>query len=132
MSQLDFSAVLTDPLFLDSYTVIRRTQLMSSSGIASTTNVSLPHIAGVVYPSDENDLKRLPDAQVMAKSLTVITNFTLYGESEAAGFEFQPDLVVWNGDSFVVRLIEDWSNYGTGFIKAICTSIDLVDSPPDR
>jgi galactose-6-phosphate isomerase len=132
MSQLDFSAVLTDPLFLDYYTVMRRSQVISTSGIASTNNVTTPNVAGVVYPSEPNDLQRLPDDQVMSKTLTIITNFALYGEAEAAGTEYQPDLVDWNGDSFVVRLIEDWSNYGTGFIKAICTSIDLVDSPPDR
>lgn len=130
MPLLDMSTVLDDPNIIDTFAVLRRTEVVNNFGVSAVTAVSTPGVYGVVYPSNENDLKRFPDLQVQAKALTVITRFALRGESEASGSEFQPDVVVWNGDNFVVRALEDWSNYASGFILAICTSIDLVDQPP--
>jgi hypothetical protein len=68
--------------------------------------------------------------QITGKALTVITQYRLRGESESTGTEFQPDLVVWHGDSFLVKHVEDWSAFGPGFILAVCISIDVVDTPP--
>lgn len=133
MPMLDVSAVLTSPMLMDTFLVNRRTQTVNNFGIASTTIQPFPGLFGVVYPSNENELKRLPDLQVQEKAITVITRFALRGEAETSAnpaVSFQPDIVVWGGDNFVVRKIEDWSQYGPGFILAICTSIDLVDAPP--
>ena len=130
MPLIDMSDVLTDPMFLDSFTVNRRTQSVDNTGYGSTSAQAFPGVNGVVYPSEENELRRYPDLSIQSKSLTVITQLALRGESETAGTEFQPDIVVWNGDNFLVRKLEDYSNYAAGFILAICTSIDLVDQPP--
>jgi hypothetical protein len=130
---LNLSSVLTSPMLVDTFTVNRRTQTVNNFGVASTTVQPFAGLYGVVYPSNENELKRLPDLQVQEKAITVITNFALRGESETSAdpaVSFQPDIVVWGGDNFVVRKLEDWSQYGPGFILAICTSIDLVDTPP--
>lgn len=131
MPLLDMSDVLTDPMFVDTFSVNRRVQTVNDSGIASSTVQALPGINGVVYPSDENDLQRLPDLSIQTKAITVVTMFALRGESEAAGSEYYPDIVVWNGDNFLVRHVNDYSNYAAGFILAVCTSIDLVDAPPE-
>jgi hypothetical protein len=109
---------------------MRRTQTVNDLGVASTTTVPTPSVPGVVYPSNENDLKRFPDLQIQSKAITVVCQFALRGESEVAGTEFQPDVIVWSNDNYVVRALDDWSQYAAGFILAICTSIDLVDSPP--
>ena len=130
MPMLNLSSVVTSPMLMDTFSVNRRTQVVSNYGIASTTIAAFPGLFGVVYPSDENELKRLPDLQFQGKAVTVITRFALRGEAETADTEFQPDIVVWGNDNFLVRKVEDWSQYNSGFILAICTSIDLVDAPP--
>jgi len=134
MPMLNLSPVLTSPMLLDTFTVNRRQQSINNYGEASTTVTANTNIRGIVFPSDENDLKRLPDAQIQAKAITVITAFALRGESETGTggdeTQFQPDIVVWNGDSFMVRVVEDYTNYAAGFVLAVCTSIDLVDEPP--
>jgi hypothetical protein len=127
MPMLDFSRVLTNPTLIDSFSVIRRTEVVNDYGLSTVTPQTLSGLYGVVYPSNENDLKRFPDLEIQSKALTVITQFALRGESQCQGTEFQPDLVVWGGDNFLVRELEDWSRYGPGFILAICTSIDNVD-----
>lgn len=130
MPMLDMSAALTDPFLVDSFSVVRRQETVNNSGISTVTPATTTPVYGIVYPSDENDLRRLPDSDIFAKAITVITKFALRGESETEGTSFKPDLVVWNGDNFLVRLVDDYSNYGSGYIQAVCTSIDLVDAPP--
>lgn len=136
MPLISQNAALTNPMVVDKFTVNRRTQTVNGFGIASTTVEPFTPVYGTVYPSDENDLKRWPDLQVTDKALTVITRFALRNESETSidgSISSSPDIVVWplvNGDNYLVRKILDWSQYGTGFIFAICTSMDLVDQPP--
>ena len=130
MSLLSLAAVLSSPMLVSTFAVTRRTQTVSDFGIASTSPTSFPGLAGVVYPSDDNELKRLPDEQLQGNTITVITQFALRGESKTSGAEYQPDLVVWQGDSYVVRMVNDYAQYANGFVLAICTSIDLVDAPP--
>ena len=37
--------------------------------------------------------------------------------------------VLWHGSNFVVRQVEDYSGFGRGFIVAVATSIDAINSP---
>jgi hypothetical protein len=145
---LDVSFAVCSPMLADSFTVLRRTQTVNNFGIGSVASQTITPVYGVVAPSTENDLERFPDLEVQSKAITVITSFALRGEAEVAGvrynaggynqggyggseaISFQPDIVVWNNDNFLVRALEDWSQYAAGFILAICTSTDLVDQPP--
>ncbi len=132
MPLINVIPAITSPMLVDSFSVNRRQQFVDNFGYASTTSVVTPNVGGVVYPSNENELRRIPDLQVNDKAVTVITRFALRSESETVdGTEYQPDIVIWQGDNFVVRKIEDWGSYAAGFFLAICTSIDLVDRPPD-
>jgi hypothetical protein len=130
MVMLDVSFAVTSAYLADSFSVLRRTQTVNGFGIASVASQTITPVYGVVAPSNENDLNRFPDLEVQSKAITVITSFALRGEAETEGTEFAPDIVVWNNDNFLVRALDDWSQYAAGFILAICTSIDLVDQPP--
>ena len=130
MPTIDMSDALNEASFQDTFTVIQRQQTVGSNGIGALVPTNFPNVSGAIYPSDQNDLERLPDYSLQMKAFTVFTQFALRGESEAEGEEFEPDILIWNGDSFLVRTIEDYSNYGAGFVKAICTSTDYVDEPP--
>jgi len=133
MPMINVSVALTSPMLVDTFTVKRRVQTVGTNGRATTTNTPTTGVSGVVYPSDNNDLQRLGDMQVTGKAITVITQFALRGESEESGtpeVQFQPDIVTWHGNSFVVKHLEDWGAFGPGFVLAVCTSIDIVDAPP--
>jgi hypothetical protein len=105
---------------------------VGSNGRSAVTPQTINGLYGPIKPADANDLKRYPEMDLTDKTITVTTMFPLRAEAETAGTEFKPDLVVWNGNNFIVRHVEDWSNFGPGFVRAICTSIDLVDAPPQR
>jgi hypothetical protein len=137
MPLLDVSRVLMNPLLIDVFSVNRRVQTVSNSGLASTTSTIITPVNGVVYPSNEEDLKLFPDLRFTEKALTVITRFALRATAETSAdppVTFQPDIVVWplpiGGNNFLVRGLLDWSQYGPGFLLAICSSIDLLDLPP--
>jgi hypothetical protein len=130
MVLLDVSLAVTSAYLCDSFSVTRRVQTVNNFGLASATPSTITPVYGVVAPSNENDLQRHPELEINSKAITVITSFALRSESELADTEFLPDIVVWNNDNFLVRTLDDWSQYAAGFTLCICTSIDLVDQPP--
>ena len=47
-----------------------------------------------------------------------------------SGIVYAPDLVAWRGDLYVVKTVEDLTNWGPGFVEAECISVDLAEAPP--
>src|SRR5579872_928184 len=129
MPAIDVTGAISSPLFQDSFSVTRRVQTVGNDGYVVITPTSLGTQYGVVYPSNENERRQLPDLTIRDKTVTIITRFALRGESEVSGTEYMADNVTWHGDTFVVRKVEDWSGYAAGFVMAICSSIDLTDAP---
>jgi hypothetical protein len=127
--QIDVSAVLGNPMFLDTFTVLRRKQIVNQFGEATMSVRCFTGVRGVVQPEGLNDLSRRPEAQTNAKTLVIYTRFAIRGESKDANVdsEFQPDQVVWYGNTFVVVRVEDWSKYARGYVKVTAASQDIVD-----
>lgn len=130
MPLINLTVAFASPMLADTFAVIRRQQTVGNNGRASTVQTTIPNLTGPVYPSTPDEFRMLPDLATNEKAITVVTNFALRGESEASGTDYLPDVVQWNGDNFKVAKVEDWSNYGPGFVMALCTSIDLLDAPP--
>lgn len=127
MPDLDVSEVLLDPDFAETLTVMRRTEAISGHGRATITEVEVsPAPVGVVIPQNDAPVQRGPDQQTLPSLLQVHTPFRL--RSVAPGV--QPDVVIWNGDRYVVNKVYNFSHYGRGFIAADCSSQDLADNPP--
>lgn len=127
MPFIDVSDVLTDPEFAEppkSLIVLRRTQTIGINGRVAVAVKNIP-IDGIVTAGSGNNLQRLEDQQHMIKRITVHTMFRLRGPA----LGFQPDIVQWHGDNFVVTEIDDHSAYGAGFISATCASTDPLDVP---
>jgi len=127
---LDVSAALTNPYTLDSFIVYRRKQTVNGFGETCVAVEIEKGIRGVVTPASLQELTRRPEAQIARKSITVITRFALRGESQTVEeTQFQPDIVVWNNDSYLVVHVEDYSDYARGFVKVTANSTDMVDLP---
>ena len=131
MPQIDVSDVLLDPVVAgEAFTVQRRIETVNNFG-QSTISVETFPAVGAITPSGDNSLVRDEAYQTNAKSIQVLTAFRLRGAAkDGAGNRYQPDLVLWKGDSFVVRMVSDYSQYGAGFVQADCVSIDLLDQAP--
>lgn len=112
------------------FRVVRRVQVVDEDGISSVTQVNYSAV-GSIAPVGDNSLLREESFETMTKSIKVITTFRLRGPSNQGQQTYQPDIIIWKGDSFVVRVLNDWSQYGVGMIEAECSSEDFIDQAPD-
>lgn len=131
MPWIDVTDILADPMIAgEAFQVIRRLETVDGNGRGSTTNTTYAAF-GSVTPTGDNSLVREDAFQSQAKTIKVVTNFALQGMAEdAQGNKYQPDLVLWKGDYYLVRTVNDYSSYGAGMIEAECSSIDWDDEPP--
>lgn len=130
MPLLDVSEVFTDPMLIDTFQVIRRLQVVNQYGEV-TPGKQTVNATGVIQAAGDNSLIRQEDFQAQAKTIDVYTQFRLRGVAETIGkTQYQPDIIVWHGDNFLVRSVEDFSGFGQGFVHAEASSIDFVDQPP--
>jgi galactose-6-phosphate isomerase len=130
MPRLDVTDVLLDPDFCETLTVLRRAEGVSSKGRVTTTETTItPAPVGVVIAQSDQPIQRGPDQQNLPRLIEIHTPFRLRSASKdpISGAVYQPDIIVWGGDRFVVNKTMDFSRYGRGFIQADCSSQDLID-----
>lgn len=130
MPQLDLSVALTNPMTLDSFNVVRRPDAVNNFGESNSFGTTFTNMRGVVSMASPNDIKKLPDDQRTLKAITIVTRFALRGVSRDGTQDYQPDLIVWNRNNYIVANVEDYGRYGVGFIQVICTLYDSVSAPP--
>lgn len=121
MPMLDVSAVLLDPMFLDtSGTYTRNVQSISAHGRAVVTPTTAPLYA-VYTNQDGSILQRLASAEHIEDSITVHTRTKL----TAGQTGDTADIVHWAGADYTVTRVANYSTYGGGFIAATCEIINL-------
>lgn len=121
--------VLTSPYLADSVSVIRRQETLTTSGRNTLSPVTTNNVPAIVDVTGDNSLDRPFDGERQKKEIDVYTRFALRGAS-LDNMNWQPDLVLWHGDQFVVKTTEDWGAYGEGWTKAHCVSEDMTQVPP--
>jgi hypothetical protein len=125
MPTLDVSDIPTCAEFGDRFDVIRRPEAISQSGRSVVSQVTATAY-GTIYPTGDNSLQRQADYELGRKTLTCVTPYRL--QQVAPGY--QPDLVLYRGNQYVVSGIEDFSQYGAGIVVAQLSSILAIDAPP--
>lgn len=116
MALLDVTDVLLDPDFMDTGLVCNRmTQTVDDHGRA--TNTPAPVTFAAVVTSDKGDiLHRNAEGSRIIGSITVHTPFRLSDGS--AGQD--TDEIVWQGRTYTVVNVNDYSHFGRGFVCATC------------
>lgn len=129
MPQIDVTRLTRSPMIAGSaFQVQRRRQVVNRFG-ETVTRTTLLDGVGAVYPSGDNSLVRQADYEVQANTITVVTTFRLQGAAAVGSTNYLPDLVIWNGNPYLVSTVNDFSQYGAGFIEAECSSQSMVDNP---
>lgn len=136
MSFIDLTDVLLDPEIAgQTFTVIRRREVVNESGqgVPGTPPEIIKNVVGQISPVGDNSLLREVAFQTQGQTIQVITQYRLRGATAepTTGAQFQPDLVFWRGDYFVVSTVNDFSQYGNGFIVAECISYDYQEVPAE-
>jgi lipopolysaccharide export LptBFGC system permease protein LptF len=113
------------------FQVVRRQQFVGANGQISTQTKTY-NARGSIGPAGASFLNRLADQQFQGKALSVVTVFRLRGASkESQGYSYQPDLVKWKDNFYIVQEVTDYSQYGAGMTQANCVTFDYVDFAPD-
>ncbi len=124
MRGFDMSDVLLDPDLTDPFVYYRQAESIDGNGRTVITPSAAINAIGVVTAASSNDLSRLEDYQMATRYMSIVTQAHL--QMNAPGY--QPDLIVWRGDNYIVKSCEPYPQFGPGFFQAIVASIDLVDA----
>lgn len=120
MASIDITELLDDPDFSDTFFLRRQHQTIDSSGLAHNTETSVA-CDGVCFPGGGNKLIRTRDGDRVEADMTIVTRTILH---DGRGGE-PADNVEWMGKRYVVTLVEDYANWGGGFVQARCNLLDL-------
>lgn len=116
MAQLDVSDVLLDPDFISKGIDCKRTAVVPGGNGRPQTTVTNSKFNGVVTSNDGFKLDRRPDGTVIKGAINIHTRFVLT-EGDAS---HQADEITWQGREYIVSQTLPNTQYGRGFIKAIC------------
>lgn len=124
------AVVLSSPVLLDTFSVMRRVETVNSSGESVLSVSATTGIYGVVKPIGDR-LDRRADEDTDQKDLRIFTKFALRGSTRAGvTTDYKPDLVYWHGNNFIVVDVRDYGAYGVGYVVAECDLFELVSAPP--
>lgn len=127
MPLIDVTDVLLDPDFADVFSVIRRAEVVDpATGRSVITPTTYHDIVGVVTAAAPGDLDRRDDGQMMARKISIVTQYRLRGP----GNGFQPDQIVLGEVTFTVTEILPYTRFGGGFIQATAESMSAATPAP--
>jgi hypothetical protein len=133
MAEIDVTDVLFDAdVAGDTFTVLRRIETVSQFGISSSRVTAIPNVVGSVQPTGDNSLIREDAYDAQAKTIKVFTSFRLRGVSADGSGTYKPDQIVWNGDVYEVKVLDDYTQFGGGMTEAECVQIAYNGPPPDQ
>ena len=104
------------------FTVRRRQESIDEHGRSQTSVEDFEGIGGV-YATGSNTLIRDPNRDFSERGITIVTRTRL--QLDAPGYK--ADLVEWpveSGNWFLVNHINDYTQYGAGFIEAQAVFFD--------
>jgi hypothetical protein len=121
MATIDVSEVLQDPNFQDSFGVLRSVETVDSHGRGSQ-NSSRSIAIGVVQPASGRAMELTPEATRTSEMLEIWTQFGLQEATDATA----ADIVIWKSKQFVVVKVDDWDNWGEGYVHVVLSRKDLL------
>lgn len=110
---MDIASVLLDPeMGSVSFNVERVTYTRSREGIASRS--VMEPAWGCIHPGTAEALKQLPEEERQEACIVIYTDYPLStGTPEDAGASFTgADRIRWNGQTWRVVKVRDWSAFG--------------------
>jgi galactose-6-phosphate isomerase len=115
MPLIDVTSILVDPDFAQDFTVVRFIRTVNNQGL-TVDSPGLFATYGVILPLSGAQLAMLPEAERTGSYISVYTTFALYALTDRTA----PDHVQWHGRDYLVRTVNDWTDWGLGFTQAVC------------
>lgn len=131
MSAIDVTDVLLSlDIAAQSFSVVRRQETVNDFGEGVKGATVLGPFIGACQPLGDNSLLREESYTTGKNGLTVWSPFRLFSASRKAdGTTYQPDLILFDGNYYIVRVLNEWTQWGEGFVQAECIGFDFVQAP---
>jgi hypothetical protein len=121
MAEIDVTELLADPEFIDTFAVIRSSETINAHGRAVQTPRTYRDLFGVVQPASGRQLAQVPEGARSSENIEIWTDFHLQEATDSTA----ADIVLWNHKHYMVMHVDDWSNWGAGFVHVVCTRTEL-------
>lgn len=121
-SKIDVTDLLTDPDFVGPILHISRIPRINSLGEQVLVECTAKTV-GSVQPIDSAKIERIPEAQRVTNMMT----FFMKGKIVTSLPGKYSDILVFEGQRYQVKTVDDWSSWGAGFCEGMC--IAEVPSP---
>jgi hypothetical protein len=121
MPTLDVSEILDDPEFSTTFVLLRRDEVVGANGRATFVTQAGVTVVGVVQPTGDDNVLTA-EATNINRFIEIISKTPLRTAREG----LTADRVVWLGNTYVVKSVADWSQWGDGFCEANAELLQLV------
>lgn len=122
MALIDTSFLLLDPDFTsEPVALITRASAVNEWGEHVVDESAPQPIVAAVQPASSEDLQKLPEGARLADAIDVWYRGVLAVERP----DGYADIILWRGQRFIVKSVDDWMMNGTGYCKAICVLEEL-------
>ncbi len=115
MANVDVSALMSDPDFVDPIQVITRWERVDYLGEA-THFEDVMNTFGSVQPANFKTVSKLPEALRVAN----VSSFFFKGQIVASEPGKYSSVLVFRGKRYQVQTVADWGNFGQGFTEGTC------------
>ena len=103
-------AIMDPELGMTSFSVSRIVYTRTPSG--TTAQTASASVLGTIHPAAAEELQLLPEEERSETAIVIHTDFALStGEDRGKTFT-APDRVAWNGNTYRVVSVRDWSMFG--------------------
>ena len=143
---IDMDDLVGDPDFFKPVSVYRRVVSYVDGQPVWTPTLVAPSPSASIQSGANPELLREADRATTANLITIYTDFRLAAEGDTSGYTQNPeatatvdrwgnqvlpvgaeqtkaDIVMYHGTPFEVFLVNDWTDYGAGFVCAIARQI---------
>ena len=118
---MDLSPVLTDPELGFTAFTVQRTTYIRQNGTSVPSVQTLP-ASGCIHPGTPEMVQLLPEEERHEEYIVVYTDFALsLGENDGGAAYTAPDRILWNGGTWRVVKVRDWSMFG--YVQALAVRL---------
>lgn len=122
MPMLDVTDVLLDPDFCEEIEVTRRPTTVVN-GRTVTTPETL-YFTAIVNPEQPDPFQLETDYEHAKSRISVHSP----NQFLAASTGYLPDLIIWEGSTYIVKRVLPWSKYGAGFYSVEAELQDVTQA----
>lgn len=115
MARIDVSELMTDPDFVMTFTIVRRTPTVNNFGENELSETPVSAVGSIQAATGET-AKRLPDGVQLSNFKTIFTKAVIKADSAGA----YTDQIEIKGQRFNVFQVLPWEDFGAGWFMVDC------------